>query len=245
MTDPDFADATYIEPLTWEVLAAIIERERPDAVLPTLGGQTGLNMAMELFERGLIGVPGTPEMIGANAEAIATAEDRAKFKQAMIEIGLDVPALGHGAHASTRPGSSSSEIGLPVIIRPAYILGGRGTGIASTPEEFERLAASGPRRQPDQRDPDRGVDRRLEGVRARGHARPRRQLRDHLLDRERRPDGRAHRRLDHRRPEPDADRRRVPADARRRRSPASAGSASRPAARTCSSPSTRRPAARS
>ena len=83
MTDPDFADATYIEPLTWEVLASIIEREQPDAVLPTLGGQTGLNVAMELFERGLIGVPGTPEMIGANAEAIATAEDRAKFKEAM------------------------------------------------------------------------------------------------------------------------------------------------------------------
>ena len=76
MTDPDFADATYIEPITPEVVAKIIERERPDAVLPTLGGQTGLNTAMALFERGLIGVPGTPEMIGANAEAIATAEDR-------------------------------------------------------------------------------------------------------------------------------------------------------------------------
>ena len=91
MTDPDFADATYVEPLTWEVLASIIEREQPDAVLPTLGGQTGLNVAMELYERGLIGVPGKPEMIGANAEAIATAEDRERFKQAMIEIGLDLP----------------------------------------------------------------------------------------------------------------------------------------------------------
>ena len=76
MTDPDFADRTYIEPLTWEVVARIIEREKPDAVLPTLGGQTGLNTAMALFERGLVGVPGTPELIGANAEAIATAEDR-------------------------------------------------------------------------------------------------------------------------------------------------------------------------
>ena len=94
MTDPDFADATYVEPLTWEILAQIVEREQPDAVLPTLGGQTGLNLAMELFGRGLIGVPGTPEMIGANAEAIATAEDREKFKQAMIEIGLDVPRSG-------------------------------------------------------------------------------------------------------------------------------------------------------
>ena len=90
MTDPDFADATYIEPLTWEVVSAIIDKEQPDAVLPTLGGQTGLNIAMELFERNLIGVPGTPEMIGANAEAIATAEDRENFKVAMTEIGTRV-----------------------------------------------------------------------------------------------------------------------------------------------------------
>jgi carbamoyl-phosphate synthase large subunit len=142
MTDPDFADATYIEPLTWEVLAAIIEHERPDAVLPTLGGQTGLNVAMELFERGLIGVPGTPEMIGANADAIATAEDRERFKDAMVEIGLDVPRSGT-AHNLEQARKVAADIGLPVIIRPAYILGGRGTGIASTPEEFERLAENG------------------------------------------------------------------------------------------------------
>ena len=142
MTDPDFADATYVEPLTWEVLAAIIEREQPDAVLPTLGGQTGLNVAMELFERGLIGVPGTPEMIGANAEAIATAENRERFKQAMVEIGLDVPRSG-SAHTMTEARRIRDEIGLPVIIRPAYILGGRGTGIASTVEEFEQVAGNG------------------------------------------------------------------------------------------------------
>src|SRR6188472_2011612 len=142
MTDPDFADAIYIEPLTWEVLASIIEREHPDAVLPTLGGQTGLNVAMELFERGLIGVPGTPEMIGANAEAIATAEDRAKFKDAMIEIGLDVPRSGT-AHNMDEARRVMAEIGLPAIIRPAYILGGRGTGIASTEAEFESVAANG------------------------------------------------------------------------------------------------------
>ncbi|HSH10450.1 MAG TPA: carbamoyl-phosphate synthase large subunit, partial [Ilumatobacter sp.] len=142
MTDPDFADATYIEPLTWEVLSSIIDREQPDAVLPTLGGQTGLNVAMELYERGLIGVPGKPEMIGANAEAIATAEDREKFKQAMIEIGLAVPRSG-SAHDIDKARKVVAEIGLPIIIRPAYILGGRGTGIASTDEEFERLAANG------------------------------------------------------------------------------------------------------
>ena len=142
MTDPDFADATYIEPLTWEVLAAIIEREQPDAVLPTLGGQTGLNVAMDLYARGLIGVPGTPEMIGANAEAIATAEDRERFKQAMLEIGLDVPRSGV-AHTIDEARKVAADLGLPVIVRPAYILGGRGTGIAATPEEFERIAGNG------------------------------------------------------------------------------------------------------
>ena len=142
MTDPDFADATYIEPITWEVVASIIEREQPDAVLPTLGGQTGLNTAMELYERGLIGVPGKPEMIGANAEAIATAENRERFKQAMIEIGLEVPRSGT-AHDMDEARKVVAEIGLPIIIRPAYILGGRGTGIASTAEEFERMAANG------------------------------------------------------------------------------------------------------
>ncbi|HEX4982521.1 MAG TPA: carbamoyl-phosphate synthase large subunit, partial [Ilumatobacteraceae bacterium] len=142
MTDPDFADATYVEPLTWEVLEAIIEREQPDAVLPTLGGQTGLNVAMELYERGLIGVPGRPEMIGADATAIATAEDREKFKSAMVEIGLDVPRSGT-ARDMDEARKVVADIGLPVIIRPAYILGGRGTGIAATPDEFERMAANG------------------------------------------------------------------------------------------------------
>jgi carbamoyl-phosphate synthase large subunit len=142
MTDPDFAHATYIEPITPEVVAKIIERERPDAVLPTLGGQTGLNTAMALFEMGLIGVPGTPEMIGANAEAISTAEDREKFKQAMMEIGLAVPPSG-SAHTLAEAMTVVEQIGLPIIIRPAYILGGRGTGIASTMAEFEVRAAEG------------------------------------------------------------------------------------------------------
>ena len=142
MTDPDFAHATYVEPITPEVVAKIIEREKPDAVLPTLGGQTGLNTAMALHAMGLIGVPGTPEMIGANALAIETAEDRDKFKQAMIEIGLKVPPSGV-AHDMAESHAVLADIGLPCIIRPAYILGGRGTGIASTPEEFEVIAANG------------------------------------------------------------------------------------------------------
>ena len=142
MTDPDFADATYVEPLTWEVVSAIIDREQPDAVLPTLGGQTGLNIAMELFERGLIGVSGTPEMIGANAEAIATAEDREQFKQAMLGVGLDCLRSGT-AHTMEDARAVIADIGLPAVIRPAYILGGRGTGIAFTAEEFEKIASNG------------------------------------------------------------------------------------------------------
>ena len=142
MTDPDFADRTYIEPLTADVLAQIVERERPDAVLPTLGGQTALNLAMELYERGLIGRPGRPEMIGANAEAIATAEDRARFKAAMQEIGLGVPSSGT-AHSLDEAMAVAERVGLPVIVRPAYILSGKGTGIAATPDEFARMAAVG------------------------------------------------------------------------------------------------------
>jgi len=141
MTDPDFADATYIEPLNLEVLTAIIEAERPDALLPTLGGQTALNLAMELEEAGVLERYGV-ELIGANAEAISTAEDRQKFKDAMIEIGLEVPRSGV-AHNMEDARSIVDEVGLPVVIRPAYILGGRGTGIASTAEEFELAAANG------------------------------------------------------------------------------------------------------
>src|SRR3989442_3809359 len=141
MTDPDFADRTYIEPLDVDVLTAIIERERPDALLPTLGGQTALNLAMQLFERGVLDRFGV-ELIGANALAIATAEDRSKFKDAMQEIGLAVPASGV-AHSLEEAERVIHDIGLPVIIRPAYILGGKGTGIASTPEEFTRIAKYG------------------------------------------------------------------------------------------------------
>ncbi len=141
MTDPDFADRTYVEPLDPSVLTAIIERERPDALLPTLGGQTALNLAMALVERGVLDRFGV-ELIGANAEAIATAEDRERFKVAMIEIGLSVPPSGT-AHTIEEALAVVDRIGLPVVIRPAYILGGKGTGIASTPEDFERLAGLG------------------------------------------------------------------------------------------------------
>lgn len=141
MTDPEFADATYIEPLTLETLTAIIEREKPDALLPTLGGQTALNLAMELVEAGVLEKHNV-EMIGADATAIATAEDRGLFKAAMIEIGLEVPRSAI-AHTWEESEVALEEIGLPIIIRPAYILGGKGTGIATTPEEFEKAAKAG------------------------------------------------------------------------------------------------------
>ncbi len=141
MTDPEVADVTYVEPLDAAVLAQIIEREQPDAVLATLGGQTGLNLAMELAESGVLEATGT-ELIGATASAIATAEDRQLFKQAMIEIGLDVPRSGI-AHDIATAREVMQRVGLPVIVRPAYILGGRGAGIAETPEEFEQVASFG------------------------------------------------------------------------------------------------------
>ena len=141
MTDPQVADATYVEPLDAAVLARIVERERPDAVLPTLGGQTGLNLAMELVADGVLEAAGA-ELIGADADAIATAEDRQLFKQAMVEIGLDVPRSGI-ARNMDEARRVLEEVGLPVIVRPAYILGGRGAGIAATAEEFEQVAAFG------------------------------------------------------------------------------------------------------
>ncbi|HVN50516.1 MAG TPA: carbamoyl-phosphate synthase large subunit, partial [Acidimicrobiales bacterium] len=141
MTDPDFADATYVEPLDVDVLTKIIERERPDALLPTLGGQTALNLAIELVEAGVLEREGV-ELIGANARAIATAEDREQFKLAMAEIGLDTPASGI-AHTLDEALEVVERVGLPVVIRPAYILGGRGTGIASTREELIHAADVG------------------------------------------------------------------------------------------------------
>src|ERR671915_1039873 len=151
MTDPGMADRTYVEPLDADVVAAIVERERPDALLPTLGGQTALNLAMALTERGVLEELGV-ELIGANAEAIATAEDRERFKVAMTGIGLGVPASGI-AHSLDEAMLVGEEVGLPVIIRPAYILGGRGTGMAATPGELAPGAAVGPEGSPDSENP--------------------------------------------------------------------------------------------
>jgi len=141
MTDPDFADSTYIEPLTAEVLEQIIIKERPDVILPTIGGQTALNLAMELHEKGILKKYKT-KLIGASPEAIATAEDRRQFKEAMQEIGI-ATAVSGTARNIKEARKILKDIGLPVIIRPAYILGGQGTGIAETKDEFERLAING------------------------------------------------------------------------------------------------------
>ncbi len=141
MTDPDFADATYIEPLDLAVLTAIIAKERPDALLPTLGGQTALNLAMELEAAGVLDEYGV-EMIGASSDAIETAEDRQLFKEAMTEIGLKCAKSGI-AHTIEEARQVAKDVGLPIIVRPAYILGGKGTGFAYTMEEFELVAARG------------------------------------------------------------------------------------------------------
>ncbi|MDH5541446.1 MAG: carbamoyl-phosphate synthase large subunit [Nitrospinota bacterium] len=141
MTDPDYADATYIEPLSVEILSKIIEKEKPDALLPTVGGQTALNLALELDRSGVLERNGV-EMIGANPAAINKAEDRELFKKAMEEIGLCVPKSSF-ARSIAEAKKVLKEIGLPVIIRPSFTLGGTGGGVATTDEEFEQIAKWG------------------------------------------------------------------------------------------------------
>ncbi|MDQ6727714.1 MAG: carbamoyl-phosphate synthase large subunit [Actinomycetota bacterium] len=141
MTDPEFADRTYVEPLDVDVVAAIIEKERPDALLPTLGGQTALNLAIALSEKGVLEQYGV-ELIGASVEAIHTAENRERFKAAMTEIGLAVPASGFAYHLDEAV-KVGDDVGYPVIVRPSFIMGGGGTGIAADGEELLRLAATG------------------------------------------------------------------------------------------------------
>jgi carbamoyl-phosphate synthase large subunit len=141
MTDPETADATYIEPLTPEVLELIIEKERPDAILPTMGGQTALNLAVELSEKGILEKYDV-ELIGAKLHAIKKAEDRELFKEAMASIGLEVPKSA--AVISVREGLDAiSELGFPAILRPAFTLGGTGGGIAYNQEEFVELLDKG------------------------------------------------------------------------------------------------------
>ncbi|HUR83125.1 MAG TPA: carbamoyl-phosphate synthase large subunit [Thermoanaerobaculia bacterium] len=141
MTDPEFADRTYIEPLTPQSLERIIEREKPDAILPTVGGQTGINLAMALYENGALERHGV-ELIGANYDAIKTAEDRQLFKEKMISIGVDVPQSAYAASVEDAE-AFASTIGYPLVIRPSFTLGGSGGGIAYNVEELRSIVSSG------------------------------------------------------------------------------------------------------
>ena len=141
MTDPEMADRTYIEPLTWEVVAKVIEVERPDALLPTLGGQTGLNLAMDLARHGVLEKFGV-EMIGANAAVIAKAEQRDQFKAAMEKIGLEC-CRGETVTNLEEGRRVLAQIGLPCVLRPSFTLGGTGSSIAYNRDEFDRLLAHG------------------------------------------------------------------------------------------------------
>src|SRR6056300_492728 len=141
MTDPDMADAVYIEPITWRTVAAIIEKERPDALLPTMGGQTALNCALDLDREGVL-EKFNVEMIGANKDAIDKAEDRDRFRQAMLKIGLDMPRSAI-AHSLEEAHQVQATIGFPTIIRPSFTMGGSGGGIAYNKEEFEEICIRG------------------------------------------------------------------------------------------------------
>ncbi|MHB1319529.1 MAG: ATP-binding protein, partial [Anaerolineae bacterium] len=146
MTDSETADITYIEPLTVSVLESIIARERPDALLPTMGGQTALNLAMDLHRSGILARYGV-QLIGASAEAIDLAEDRDLFKRAMMEIGLAVPR-SHAVFTLEAARAVLAEIGLPAIIRPSFTLGGSGSGIAYNLEDFDRMVQHGLEQSP-------------------------------------------------------------------------------------------------
>ena len=141
MTDPSQADSTYIEPLTWEIVAKVIEKERPCALLPTLGGQTGLNVAMDLSSNGVLEKYDV-EMIGAIADVIDKAEDRDRFKKAMEKIGLDV-CTGETVSTIEQAREVLQKLGLPMVVRPSFTMGGSGSAIAYTREEFDALVRSG------------------------------------------------------------------------------------------------------
>ena len=146
MTDPDFADATYIEPITWQVIETIIAKERPDAILPTLGGQTALNAAIDLHKNGILEKYDI-ELIGANFEAINKGEDRQIFKQLVLDSGADV-ADSRIAHTMDEVLAGAAELGYPVVVRPSFTMGGLGSGFAYNEEDLRRIAGAGLRDSP-------------------------------------------------------------------------------------------------
>jgi carbamoyl-phosphate synthase large subunit len=141
MTDPEFADATYIEPITPEFVELVIARERPDAILPTLGGQTALNTAVALHESGVLDKYGV-ELIGADIEAIRRGEDRQLFKEIVARAGGETPR-SRVCHSMDEVRDTVAELGLPVVIRPSFTMGGLGSGMAHTAADLERLAGAG------------------------------------------------------------------------------------------------------
>src|SRR5215207_6948832 len=141
MPDPEFADATYTEPITPEPVTKVIELERPDALRATLGGQTALNTAVALHDAGVLERYGI-ELIGADIEAIQRGEDRLKFKEIVQSVGGDVPRSAV-CHAMDEVRAAAAELGLPVVIRPSFTMGGLGSGLARTPDDLERLAGTG------------------------------------------------------------------------------------------------------
>ncbi|GAA0414625.1 carbamoyl-phosphate synthase large subunit [Leifsonia naganoensis] len=146
MTDPDFADATYVEPITWQVIETIIAKEKPDAILPTLGGQTALNAAMQLHEHGILEKYGV-ELIGAKFEAIQKGEDRQIFKELVIEAGAEV-ARSHIAHTVEEALEYAEDLGYPLVVRPSFTMGGLGSGFAYTPDELRRIVGDGIHQSP-------------------------------------------------------------------------------------------------
>ena len=179
MTDPELADATYIEPITPEIVAKIIEKERPDALLPTMGGQTALNCALSLRKQGTLD-KFKVEMIGATADAIDKAEDRERFRDAMTRIGLPTPR-SRQVKTLVQALEALDDIGLPAIIRPSFTLGGTGGGIAYNKAEFIDIVEGGIDASPTSEVLiEESVG--LEGIRDGGGARQARQLHHHLLD---------------------------------------------------------------
>ena len=146
MTDPDFADATYVEPITWQVIESIIQKEKPDAILPTLGGQTALNAAMELHQHGILEKYGV-ELIGADFDAINRGEDRQIFKELVIAAGADV-ARSHIAHTLDEAVEFAEDLGYPLVIRPSFTMGGLGSGFAYTREDLVRMVTDGLHQSP-------------------------------------------------------------------------------------------------
>ena len=146
MTDPEFADATYVEPLTVEICEKIIEKEQPDVILPTVGGQTGLNLAIDLKKAGVLERHGV-ELIGASLDSIEIAEDRELFKAVMTEIGLKSP-ISEVVTSVDAALAFAEQIGYPVLVRPSYTLGGSGGGVANTPDQLRKVAANGIHQSP-------------------------------------------------------------------------------------------------